>query len=57
MKDTDGKLFQQEFLTVAAKGGGWVDYKWTNPTTLKVEPKTAYVERVGELTIGCGVYK
>ena len=57
MKDTDGKLFQQEFLNVAAKGGGWVDYKWTNPTTLKVEPKTAYVERVGDLIVGCGVYK
>jgi signal transduction histidine kinase len=57
-KDPDGKLFIQELLeTAKTKGGGWVDYKYTNPTSQKVEAKTSYVELVDGWVVGCGIYK
>jgi hypothetical protein len=58
IKDADGKLFFREILSVAkSKGSGWVDYKWTNPVSKKVEPKSAYVKKSGEYVFCCGVYK
>ena len=58
IKDADGKLFFREILNVAkAKGSGWVDYKWTNPISKKVEPKSAYVKKSGDYVFCCGVYK
>lgn len=56
--DTHGKMFRKEIIdTVSAKGSGWVDYKYTNPETKKVEDKTTYVEKAGEIVLACGVYK
>ncbi len=58
MKDTDGKFFVKERIEIAkTKGKGWQDYKFTDPLTKKIEPKTAYVERLDDLIVGCGVYK
>lgn len=58
LKDTDGKLFVAEMAKLATeKGAGWVDYKFVNPATKKIEPKTTYVERVDDIFIGCGIYK
>ena len=58
MKDPDGKLFIQEIIRVAQqKGGGWVDYKFPNPATGKVENKTSFCLAEGGLVIGCGIYK
>jgi cytochrome c len=58
LKDADGKQFIQEILDLAKKDGeGWVDYKWPNPTTKKVEGKSSYVKKVGDLIIGVGIYK
>ncbi|HYD81322.1 MAG TPA: cache domain-containing protein [Paucimonas sp.] len=58
LKDADGKYFIKEFLEVAnTKGKGWIDYKWTHPTTKAIEPKSTYVEKVGDVLIGCGIYK
>ena len=57
-KDPDGKAFVKEFITVAkTKGSGWVDYKYANPVSGKVEPKTSYVELADGIIYGCGVYK
>ncbi|MDD2900041.1 MAG: cache domain-containing protein [Desulfuromonadaceae bacterium] len=56
-KDPDGKYFFRDFISVARKGSGWVDYKWINPVTMKTEPKTSYVELVGDIIIGCGIYR
>jgi len=55
-KDADGKYFIQEFIRVARKGDGWVDYKWVNPVTRKTEPKSTYVEEIGNVIIACGIY-
>jgi cytochrome c len=55
--DADGKLFRKDILAVAKeKGSGWVDYKWKNPASGKVEPKVSYVKKQGDVIIGAGVY-
>jgi signal transduction histidine kinase len=58
LKDADGKQFIKEFTDVAkSKGSGWVDYKWTNPVTKKVDEKTTFVKKVDDFIFGCGIYK
>lgn len=58
MKDPDGKFFVKERIEIAkTKGSGWQDYKFTDPITKQLERKSAYVERVENLIVGCGVYK
>ncbi len=58
LKDADGKYFMKELTEVArAKGKGWIDYKWINPVTGKVLEKTTYCQRVGDVYLGCGIYK
>lgn len=56
--DEDGKLFRKDIVELAkAKGSGWVDYKYLNPETKKVESKTTYVLKAGDIILCCGVYK
>ncbi|MRR35855.1 cache type 2 domain-containing protein [bacterium] len=56
--DPDGKLFRKEIVEVAkTKGTGWVDYRYTNPETKKIEAKTTYVVKVGDVILCCGTYK
>jgi cytochrome c len=59
LKDADGKPFMKEFIDVVnKKGKGWVDYKWTHPTTKAIEQKSTYIEKIDNTTvIGCGIYK
>lgn len=42
VKDLDGELYTQEIIELAKKGGGWMDYKFTDPVTKKIIPKSAY---------------
>lgn len=57
-KDADGKLYNKEIMeTATSKGSGWVDYRWPNPVTKKIEPKSSFVEKVGDYVIGAGFYK
>lgn len=56
--DVDGKFFRKEIVEVAkTKGSGWVDYKYSNPETKKVEAKTTYIQKVGDIIVCCGTYK
>ncbi|RZT10090.1 Cache domain-containing protein [Duganella sp. CF402] len=56
--DADGKLFRQEMVALArGPGHGWVDYKFRNPETGKVEAKRTYVLRVGDVALEAGIYK
>lgn len=56
--DTDGKFFRKEIVqTATASGTGWVDYKYLNPESKKVEAKTTYLQKVGDLVLCCGTYK
>lgn len=56
--DADGKEFVKERVSLAkAKGKFWQDYKFTDPVTKKVLPKSAYCEKVGEMIACAGIYK
>src|SRR5574344_474821 len=58
IKDADGKFIVKGLIEAAQKGGKqWVDYRWPNATTKAVEPKSTYVEKVGDVLIGVGIYK
>jgi len=58
LKDADGEFFIKKFIEVAkTKGNGWVDYKWVNPVSKKIEPKSTYIQKVDEYFLGCGIYK
>ena len=58
MKDIDGKPFVKERVDLArAKGTFWQDYKFTNPTTRKIEPKQMYCEKLDETVVCGGVYR
>ncbi|MES2832534.1 MAG: cache domain-containing protein [Pseudomonadota bacterium] len=58
LKDVDGKEFVRERVTMGkAKPNFWQDYKFTNPTTKKIEPKSMYCERLDETVVCGGIYK
>jgi len=58
MKDPDGKAFFKERMEIAkTKGKGWQDYKFTNPLSKKIEPKSMYFERFEDIVVACGIYK
>jgi cytochrome c len=58
MKDADGKAFNAETVAVATtKGEGWIEYKWSNPATKKIEPKVSFIKLVDGIILGAGVYK
>jgi signal transduction histidine kinase len=56
-KDTDGKEFYKERVELMKKqASAWQDYKFMNPISKEIEPKSMYLERTGDLIVGCGVY-
>ena len=56
--DADGKLFRKEIAELAkTKASGWVDYKYRNPVTNKIEDKTTLIQKVSDVIICCGIYK
>lgn len=58
LTDANGKLFVKELIEGAkSKGKGIVDYSWSDPKTKKVEPKSGYYERVGDVVVISGFYK
>jgi cytochrome c len=58
LKDQDGTYYVRKMIDITKDGGtGWVDYKWPNPLTNKIEDKSAYVAKLGEgYWVGVGVY-
>lgn len=56
-KDVDGKEFMKERIEMMKKQStGWQNYKFRNPVSNQIEPKAMYLERRGDLIVGCGVY-
>jgi len=56
--DADGRKMTQEMVELGrSRGMGWVDYRWTNPRSGQVEPKSTYIERCSQYTIACGIYR
>lgn len=57
-QDTDGKFYVRERVeTAKTKTSFWQDYKFSNPTTKKVEPKSTYCETAGDKIVCVGIYK
>lgn len=61
-EDVDGKKFIMEYIEASkAKGKSWTDYKYTDPVTKKVLPKSMYCEIVavksGDVVACSGIYK
>lgn len=59
LKDSTGKAFVQEMISVAKKGSGWVDYEWADPLTKKVEGKTSFIKAVPgtDTFVAVGIYR
>jgi cytochrome c len=58
VQDPDGRFITKDRLKMLQKNNsGWQTYKYLNPKTKKVETKSTYMERVGDLYIGVGVYQ
>ena len=56
--DVAGKFYRKEIVELAkTKGSGWVDYLYKNPSNGKTEPKTAFLQKAGDLILVAGVYK
>jgi len=56
--DADQKPFGKEMIELAkTKGSGWVEYKWSNPVSKKIEHKISYVQKVDDIFFVCGAYK
>ena len=59
-QDVDGKYLIKDMLELArTKGEGWTQYRWTNPTTKKIQEKVTFVKAVPErnAVVYVGVYK
>jgi signal transduction histidine kinase len=58
MLDIDGKPYIKERIELAkSKGTFWQDYKYTNPVSKKIEPKSMYCEKLDDLVACAGIYK
>ena len=58
VQDVDGKYYIRERVAMAQKQSSfWQDYKFVNPVTKKIEPKTMYCQRLDETLVCAGVYK
>ena len=60
LRDNDGKYFVRERVEMMSKGPdakGWQDYKFMNPVSRAIEPKSMYLHRFEDLIVGCGIYK
>ena len=58
MKDMDGKEYIKERVELGkTRTSFWTDYKFNNPVSKKIEPKTAYCERLDDTVVCGGIYK
>ena len=58
LRDVDGKAFVKERVDLAqSKGTFWQDYKFTNPVSKKIEPKSMYCEKLDDAVVCGGIYK
>jgi len=57
-KDVDGKLyFRERFELAKSKGKFWQDFKFVDPVTKKILPKSMYCELETDVIVCTGIYK
>jgi signal transduction histidine kinase len=55
--DESGKFFRREIIFKAKKhGSGWVEYRYTEPKSGKVQQKITYFEKYDNIIFCCGFY-
>jgi cytochrome c len=58
IKDPDGTEPNLMIVNMGfQQGRGWVDFKWPNPMTKRIENKSAYVIHTHDVACGVGYYK
>jgi cytochrome c len=59
VRGPDGKLANVEINQVGlTQGSGWLEFRWPNPATKRIELKAAYVVKIDDHTVcGSGYYK
>ncbi len=58
LQDADGKEFVKERVELAkSKGKFWHDYKFTDPVSKKILPKSMYCEKLDDTAVCAGIYK
>jgi signal transduction histidine kinase len=57
-QDADGVYYVKDRLAMAkTKDSFWQDYKYTDPVTKKIEPKSTYCEKLNQTVVCVGIYK
>jgi len=56
VKDADGKPVGKAIWDAGSKGEGSARYRWYNPISTRMEPKIAFVQKVGDDVCGVGAY-
>jgi cytochrome c len=59
VRSPDGRLANVEINQLGlSQGSGWLEFRWPNPATKRIELKAAYVLKVDDHTVcGSGYYK
>lgn len=58
VQDVDGKYYIKERMQLAqSKQSFWQDYKFANPVSKKIEPKSTFCERLDNSVVCAGIYK
>jgi signal transduction histidine kinase len=57
-QDADGVYYVKDRVTLMkTKTSFWQDYKFTDPLTKKIEPKSTYCEKLNDTAVCVGIYK
>jgi len=57
LKDADGNEYGLDMLSRARPTGVWVDYKWLDPRSKKIEQRSNWVVSYGGYNFVCGIVK
>jgi signal transduction histidine kinase len=57
-QDADGVYYVKDRVTqMKTKTSFWQDYKFSDPVTKKIEPKSTYCEKLNDTAVCVGIYK
>jgi len=57
-QDADGVYYVKDRVALLkAKSSFWQDYKFSDPITKKIEPKSTYCEKLNDTAVCVGIYK
>jgi len=57
IKNSAGESVGKQWAELAGKGGGSLEYRWTNPVSKKLENKVSFFKKAGNQVCGVGAYK